>query len=247
VKKYLAELHIHTVLSPCAEVEMIPPLIVQEALDKGINMIAISDHNASANVNPVIQAAQGTGLAVLPGMEVQSKEEVHVLCLFDTLEQLAIFQNCIDAHIPSLANDPDHFGEQFVVDENGEFLRRENQLLLTSVNLSIEELFRFVNELGGLSIPAHIDRKAYGLIAVLGFIPADLNIEAVEISRNISIDQASHLSPSMKNYPIIISGDAHRLDEIIGMNVFHLEEPTIAEIRKALRGEFNRSFHIRSI
>jgi 3',5'-nucleoside bisphosphate phosphatase len=247
VKKYLAELHIHTVLSPCAEVEMIPPLIVQEALDKGINLIAISDHNASANVSSVIQAARLTELTVLPAIEVQTKEEVHVLCLFDTLEQLEAFQTCINAHLPPLQNDPHHFGEQFVVDETGEFLRREHQLLLTSVDLSIEDIFRIVYEQGGLPIPAHIDRKAFGLIAVLGFIPPDIHVEAVEISRNLNIDQASNLYPSIKGYPVIISGDAHRLEEIVGMNVFHLEEPTIAEIKMALRAENNRSFYIRSI
>lgn len=226
---------------------MIPPLIVQEALDKGINLIAICDHNASANVLSVIQAAQGTSLTVLPGIEVQTKEEVHVLCLFDTLEQLATFQAYINTHMPPLMNDPSHFGEQFVVDQTGEFLHREQKLLLTSADLSIEEIFRMVNELGGLSIPAHIDRKAFGLIAVLGFIPPDIHLEAIEISRNVSIDQVDTSFPSLAGYPIIISGDAHRLDEIIGLNVFHLKEPTITEIRLALRSQNNRSFHTRSV
>jgi 3',5'-nucleoside bisphosphate phosphatase len=226
---------------------MIPPLIVQEALDKRINLIAISDHNASANVLPVIRAAQGTGLTVLPGIEVQTKEEVHVLCLFDTIEQIVTFQACIDAHLPDFTNDPNYFGEQFVVDETGEFLRREQQLLLTSVDLPIEDVFRTVNKLGGLPIPAHIDRKAYGLIAVLGLIPPDLPIEAVEISHTLSPKQAKSKFPSIKNYPILINGDAHRLDEIIGSNVFHLKEPTIREIRKALQASDNRSFHIRTI
>jgi 3',5'-nucleoside bisphosphate phosphatase len=100
--------------------------------------------------------------------------------------------------MPPLQNDPHHFGEQFVVDETGEFFRREHQLLLTSVDLSIEDIFRIVYEQGGLPIPAHIDRKAFGLIAVLGFIPPDIDVEAVEISRNLNIDQASNLYPSIK-------------------------------------------------
>jgi 3',5'-nucleoside bisphosphate phosphatase len=247
VKTYLAELHIHTVLSPCAEVEMIPPLIVQEALDKGVHLIAISDHNSSANVLAVQKAAQGTDLIVLPGIEIQTKEEVHILCLFDRIEQLADFQMLIDHHMPPLCNDPEHFGEQFVVDESGEFVRRESQLLITSVNLTIETVFEVVNEIGGLAIPAHVDRKAYGLLAILGFIPTDIHVDAVEVSRNQSLMEVDSKFPQISGYPVLVGGDAHRLEEILGANVFIIEEPTIEEIRKALRAEDNRSMYIRSI
>jgi 3',5'-nucleoside bisphosphate phosphatase len=149
--------------------------------------------------------------------------------------------------MPHLKNDPDHFGEQFVVDDTGEFIRREQQLLLTSTDLPIGDIFRIVDDLGGLPIPAHVERKAYGIITVLGFIPADIRVEAVEISQNLGIDQARDLFPMIKNYPTIISGDAHRLNEIIGSNVFYLKEPTILEIRKAFRAEGNRSFHTCSV
>jgi 3',5'-nucleoside bisphosphate phosphatase len=247
VKTYLAELHIHTVLSPCAEVEMIPPLIVQEALDKGVHLIAISDHNSSANVLAVQKAAQGTNLIVLPGIEIQTKEEVHILCLFDRIEQLIDFQLLIDQHMPPLSNDPEHFGEQFVVDQSGEFIRRELQLLITSVDLTIETVFEVVSELGGLAIPAHVDRKAYGLLAILGFIPTDIHVEAVEISRNQSPKEVDSKFPQISGYPVLVGGDAHRLEEIVGANVFFIEEPTIEEIRKALRSEDNRSMYIRYI
>jgi 3',5'-nucleoside bisphosphate phosphatase len=226
---------------------MIPPLIVQEALDKGIHLIAISDHNSSANVVAVQKAARGTNLTVLPGIEIQTKEEVHILCLFDKIEQLADFQILIDHHIPPLFNDPEHFGEQFVVDESGEFIRRESQLLITSVDLTIETVFEVVNELGGLAIPAHVDRKAYGLLAILGFLPLDIQVEAVEISRNQSPTEVDSKLPQISGYPVLVGGDAHRLEEIVGANVFIIEEPTIEEIRKAFRVENNRSMHIRSI
>jgi 3',5'-nucleoside bisphosphate phosphatase len=139
LKAYIADLHVHTVLSPCAEVEMIPPLIVAKALNRGITLTAITDHNASANVGAVQRAAAGTRLAVLPGMELQTREEVHLLCLFDTLEQLAAWQAVVEASMPPLENKIEYFGEQFVVDETGEFIRRETQLLLTSAYLSLEE------------------------------------------------------------------------------------------------------------
>ena len=158
MKTFVAELHCHTVLSPCAEVEMIPPLIVQTAIERGINLLAITDHNASANIEAVQQAARGTALIVLPGMELQTREEVHLLCLFDTLEQSAAWQAIVDEHLPPLENDIEHFGEQFVVDETGEFIRRESRLLLTSAAMSLEDAIGRVNAIGGLAIPAHVNR-----------------------------------------------------------------------------------------
>jgi PHP family Zn ribbon phosphoesterase len=244
MKPYLAELHVHTVLSPCAEVEMIPPLIISEALERGIQLIAITDHNASANVQAVQKAAIQTGLTVLPGMEVQTQEEVHVLCLFDSLEQLAAWQALVDPHLPPLENDPEFFGEQFVVDDTGDFIRREERLLITSIDLSIEEVFFEVARLGGLAIPAHVDRKAFGLIANLGFVPPELPVEALEISRRLSPEQARLALPQVRNYPLIRSGDAHRLDEILGANQFYLESPCVSEIRKALRNEKGRSLKL---
>src|SRR5512143_1389353 len=103
---YRADLHVHTVLSPCADVEMIPPLIVEEALQRGIRLLAITDHNATANIAAVqkaaaaASAAAGTELTILPGMELQTREEVHVLCLFDKLEQAFALQQWVDARLP---------------------------------------------------------------------------------------------------------------------------------------------------
>src|SRR5512134_1725840 len=114
MKDFRADLHVHTVLSPCADVEMIPPLIVQRALELEIDLIAITDHNASANVNAVQKAAEGTSLTVLPGMEVQSREDVHLLTLFENLGALEKWQREIDQALPDLPNRPDFFGEQFV-------------------------------------------------------------------------------------------------------------------------------------
>jgi len=162
MKTFLADLHVHTVLSPCAEVEMIPPLIVDEALQRGINLIAITDHNASANIRSVQKAAAGTGLVVLPGMELQTREEVHVLCLFDEVDQIEEWQKIVSKSLPPIDNRIDYFGEQFVVDSSGEFIRREPQLLLTSTDLTFDAACQLVHNLGGLFIPAHIDRPAFG-------------------------------------------------------------------------------------
>lgn len=244
MRTYRAELHVHTVLSPCAEVEMIPPLIVHAAAEHGISLMAITDHNASANVAAVQKAAEGHGLVVLPGMEVQTREEVHVLCLFDTLEQIAAWQAQVDASLPNLKNNADYFGEQFVVDETGDFLRYETRLLATSTTLTIEQVFSRVNQLGGLAIPAHVNRQAYGLIANLGMVPLDLPVEALEISRHLKPEQAFQQFPQIRGYPLIQSGDVHMLDDFLGATLFELESPTLAEIRLALKASEGRSVHI---
>jgi predicted metal-dependent phosphoesterase TrpH len=240
LKSYVADLHVHTVVSPCADIEMIPPLIVQAALARGIHLIAITDHNTGANVAAVQKAASGSSLTVLPGMELQSREEVHLLCLFDTLAQLADWQAFVDARMPPLENNIDYFGEQFVVDETGDFIRRETQLLLASANLSLEEAVWEILRLGGLAIPAHVNRPAFSLFANLGFIPPDLPIAAVEISRHLTPAQARAQFPQLQDFPLVQNGDVHRLDEFLGVNRFQLAAPTLAELRLALRQERGR-------
>jgi PHP family Zn ribbon phosphoesterase len=233
MKQFRADLHVHTVLSPCAEVEMIPPLIVQKALEKQIHLIAITDHNTSANVGAVQKAAHGTSLTVLPGMEVQSREEVHLLTLFETLQELEAWQKEVDASLPELPNEPEFFGEQFVVDETGEFVRSEPRLLLTSSGFSIEEIFERVRALGGIVIPAHVERFSFGLFPTLGLISENWNLIALEISRQITPQRAREMFPATRNYPLIQNGDVHRLGDFLGTTVFTLASPTLLEIRLA--------------
>jgi PHP family Zn ribbon phosphoesterase len=241
MKPFRADLHVHTVLSPCAEVEMIPPLIVQSALEKKIDLIAITDHNASANVRAVQQAADGTRLTVLPGMEVQSREDVHLLTLFETMDVLEIWQAQVDDALPNLPNDTDYFGEQFLVDETGDFIRSEPRLLLNSTDFSIDEIFRRVTGLGGIVIPAHVERSSYGLFPSLGLISDEWKVLALEISRHTTPDKVAVTFPATRRYPLIQSGDVHRLDEFLGTTVFTLNSPTLMEMRMAFNTIDGRS------
>lgn len=245
MQTWRADLHVHTVLSPCAGVEMIPPLIVQEAVDQGIRLIAITDHNATANIVAVQKAAQGSGLTVLPGMELQTREEVHVLCLFDTLEQALALQDWVDAHLPVIENNADFFGEQFVVDETGDFIRREERLMLTSVTTDLNDAWLVVNDLGGLFIPAHVNRTAFGLIPVLGLLPTDFPIEALEISRHLKPEEAVKKFPQIRGCPLIQNGDVHYLDGFLGSTEWQIEAPTVAELKKAIRNESGRGFCVK--
>jgi len=241
---YQAELHVHTVLSPCAEVEMIPPLIIQTACDMGINLLAITDHNCTRNIPAMMEAALGSGVSILPGMELQTREEVHLLCIFNQPEQAFSFQQIIDPLLPAILNDPVHFGEQFVVDSTGDFLDSESRLLLTSANISLDDAVIEVKALGGIAIPAHVDRKAYGLLNMLGFFPPDLNFDAVEISRFITPEEIINQHKGIQKYPLIQSGDAHRLNEILGKCYFKIQYPSINEIIKAFNHIENRSFKL---
>jgi PHP family Zn ribbon phosphoesterase len=238
---YRADLHVHTVLSPCAGVEMIPPLIVQEALQRNIDLIAITDHNASANIAAVQKAALNTPLTVLPGIELQTEEDVHSLCLFETLEQIEDFQTFINTKLPPIKNKPDFFGEQFVVDETGDFVRREEQLVILSANISFKEAQLKVAELDGLFIPAHINRKAFGLFSHLGMLPENMHIDALEVSRHLSLEEAVRKYPGISKYPLMQNGDVHFLADFLGATLFHIAAPTIPEIRLALNGLDGRS------
>lgn len=220
---------------------MIPPLIVQEALERHIDIIAITDHNASANVIAVQKAADGTGLTVLPGMEVQSREDVHLLCLFASLADLESWQHQVDLSLPDELNPADHLGEQFVVDKEGEFIRSEPRLLLTATQFSIEEIIENVNKLHGIVIPAHVDRPSFGLFPTLGFLADWWHFPALEISRHITSGVLHQKFPSAKRLPLIQSGDAHRLNELLGSVFFELEAPTLNEILMALGGKNNRN------
>ncbi len=223
---------------------MIPPLIVERALELGIDLIAVTDHNASANVSAVQKAAEGTGLTVLPGMEVQTREDVHLLCLFASLADLEVWQHEVDLSLPNELNPADYLGEQFVVDENGDYVRTETRLLLTSTKFSIEEVIERVKQLGGLVIPAHVNRTAYGLFPTLGFLAAWWNFPALEISRHITPEALNNQFPSSKDHPLIQSGDVHRLDEFVGTTYFEIETRSLDEIRLALLGENGRKVWI---
>lgn len=244
---FLADLHIHTVLSACAETEMLPELIVERAQGLGLNIIAVTDHNSAENTAAVWNAAESTGITVLPGMELQTREEVHLVCLFDTLEQVGLWQEEVYARLPDLKNNEDVFGTQVVLDAEGKVVGKNERLLLTATSFSVGEAVSGVREMDGLCIPAHVDRPAYSIIANLGFIPLDLGITGVEISHLVGSKEARNRFPELERYSLVASGDAHRLREMSGRTTLKMEEATVAEIAKTLAGEGGRGVWIDGI
>jgi predicted metal-dependent phosphoesterase TrpH len=163
-----ADLHVHTLLSPCAAIEMTPRNIIRHAVMAGVDIVAITDHNAGDNVAATLRAAAGTGVTVLPGMEVQTREEVHLLTLFEKMRNFVQWCEFIKAHRSPLKNDERKFGAQFVVDEADELVRVEEAMLLASTDLSVQDVAERAAELGGLAIAAHVDRPAFSLLSQLG-------------------------------------------------------------------------------
>jgi PHP family Zn ribbon phosphoesterase len=237
---FLADLHIHTCLSPCAELEMLPEFILEQAQELGLQIIAVTDHNSVENAAAVVNAARGTTVTVLPGMEVQTREEVHLLTLFDTLDQAICWQEQVYANLPPLKNDEAVFGEQLLLDADGEPAGYLDRLLLTSTYFSVEDVVQRVCDLGGLCIPAHVDRTMYSIISNLGFVPPELDIVGVEISTNIGPVEVRERFPQLARYSLVASGDAHRLKEMVRRTTLKTEAPTVAELSLALAGAEGR-------
>ncbi len=230
--RYRMDLHVHTCLSPCADNGMVPPAIVAAAERAGLQAIAICDHNSAANVAAVQSAARGRELAVLAGLEVTSREELHLLALFGGSEGLAAFGALVAAHLSGL-NEPAFFGDQIVVDARGEPLELEEKLLAGATDLGAAELAEAAHRQGGLVIAAHIDREAFSVIGQLGFIPQELELDAVELSVHAGAEEPYR----RHGYPIVRSSDAHFPEEVgRASSLFLLAEPTVSELGKALRG-----------
>lgn len=231
ITPFPADLHIHTPLSPCAEREMNPSSVYAKALAQDLRIIAITDHNSTANLPGFCQQVPA-GLWVIPGIEVQTKEEVHMVCLFPDLERAMACGEMIRRHLPPVENNPDYFGEQTILDAEGKKIGEEKVLLLNSVTLSIDDLLGRVDKLGGISYPAHVDRPSFSLLSQLGFIPPGLKWKVMEISRRAPKKDFAERYPE---FTLIRASDSHRLSDLAGggRTLFYLAEPCWEEFLAA--------------
>lgn len=206
--KAFVDLHIHSCLSPCADELMTPNNIVNMAKLKGLDMIAVSDHNSARNLPAVKKVADAAGIALLPAMELTTREEVHLLSYFKTVEAACAFSDAVYPFLANIKNSPDFFGRQQVMNEEDEVICEEEKLLLGALDIPIEELADKIYAAGGLPVPAHINREGNGLLAVLGFLPPGLKVAALEVSKDMPCP------PVPKGYAILHSSDAHQLENI---------------------------------
>ncbi|WP_058485122.1 PHP domain-containing protein [Defluviitalea phaphyphila] len=230
--KYAYDLHIHTALSPCADEDMTPNNIVNMSILKELDIIAITDHNSCENAEAVMKVAKGTDLLVIPGMEIETSEEIHMVCLFPNIDFANKMQNIVYDNLPKLKNDKNIFGKQLILDDKDDIVGENEKLLLTATKLSIYDVVKYTKELKGVSFPAHIDRKSYSIISNLGWIPKDLDIHTIEVSKYCNIDK---IISKYNDFMIIKSSDAHYLTDILEREQFiEIKSKSIEEIIKYL-------------
>lgn len=208
------DLHIHTALSPCGDRSMTPNNIINMAMLKGLDVIAITDHNSTLNCRACIEVSKDKDIIVIPGIELQTKEEVHSICLFKNLSSLEKFQRFIDDKIPDKKNSPDFFGEQLILDKYDNIIDSESRLLMASVDVSLNKALEKVISLDGVLIPAHVDKGTFSIISNLGFIPMDLKISTIECSKSCDIQEFKSRYKYLEKYRILKNSDAHYLGDL---------------------------------
>ncbi len=229
-----ADLHIHTCLSACGDLTMSPSRIVKRARALKLDILGICDHNSAENVQATKNASVDKNITVLAGMEVTTREEVHIIALFDETREVLNLQRQVYEHLPPGENNETLFGPQIIANDLDEVEGYNRRLLITATSITLKVLVEEIHKLGGLAIASHVDRETYGIIGQLGFIPDDLKLDALEISPRMNRSDALARFPEIKKFPLISASDAHFLDDIgKATTSFLLEKPTIDEIRKA--------------
>ncbi len=233
LRAYRCDLHVHTCLSPCADLEMYPSAVVEKSIAEKLDIIAICDHNASENMQFVLRLAEGKSLTILPGIEITSSEEVHLLALFDTLDDLKKIQDIIYDHL-SGTNREEVFGCQAIVNDLDEVEGFNDKFLLGATKLPLLDIIHLIHSFGGLAIASHIDRESFSIISQLGFIDQDIPLDALEITRQTGIQGARIKYPELVRFPFIESSDAHFIKDIgQGTTTMFLKRGTISELRMA--------------
>lgn len=222
------DLHIHSALSPCADDNMTPSNIVGFAKLQGLDAVAIADHNAIANVKVAMDVGDAFDVVVVPAMELQTAEDIHVLCLFEKFEDLQSFYNSI--HFADIQNRAEIFGEQLILDEDDNILGKEQRMLLVASGVSVEEVVSLAKQHNGIAVAAHIDREENGMVAILGTVTEDFSV--VEISATAT-KQIQCYTTGRK---VITNSDAHTLEDIgVADGELEVTERSAKGILQALR------------
>lgn len=240
MSSFAYDFHIHSCLSPCGDNDMTPNNLVNMAAISGLEIIAITDHNTCRNAPAVLKAGESIGLPVIPGMELETAESAHVVCLFETLEGALAFSDYVYGHMPHVKNRAEIFGEQRILDENDTLIGIEENLLLVSTFIGAEEVVDLTAEYGGVAFPAHVDRDSYSLIASLGTIPPEYGFHTAEVTRKADLENWKERNPELREMMILRDSDSHYLETLTDeAQRLHLPEKSVKavleRIRKGLR------------
>ncbi len=244
MKCYRADLHIHSVLSPCGSLKMSPKNIFENAKKNKINLLAITDHNSMKNCLSYKKVALKYKINFLFGVEIQTAEEIHLIALFDDNDNAMSFDNLLYESLLPVKNNPEFFGDQVIIDENENILGFEEKALINSSVWDLETTINNVLNYNGFCFPAHIDAPTFSIISQLGFIPDNLKIEALGITKKCNLKKLIDKFPYLKKYAFIKNSDAHYPNDVgSGYTEFYLNSPSIAELRMAVKNKNNRKIY----
>ena len=220
---------------------MTPRNIIEKAASCGINIIALCDHNSAENIAVTQEIGKKRGIVVIPGMEITSSEEVHVLGFFESLERALAMQEVVYEHLQPGDNDEDAFGMQVIVNEEDEVLGFNKRLLIGATDLSVNRIVELIHVLQGIAVASHIDREVFGIIGQLGFIPPEACFDALEISSRIGMEEALEKFGGYRTLPWITSSDAHQLEDVGKKTIgLYMNHATFEELSLVLRGVEDR-------
>ncbi len=236
MKKYYYDLHIHSCLSPCGDNDMTPNNIAGMGVVAKLDIMALTDHNTSRNCPAFFKTAKANGIVPVAGMELTTAEDIHLVCLFEKLEDAMKFDELVSGKRIPIKNRTDIFGEQLVMDENDEVIGTDEYLLSNATFITVDEAPALVEECGGICYPAHIDREANGIVATLGVFPEEPYFPCAELHDGDKRAEYEERFPLLKDKPVVVSSDAHYLWDISGrLNCFELDcEESEEDIRKKL-------------
>lgn len=237
MRRYRYDLHTHSCLSPCGDNDMTPNNLVNMAALLGCEILAVTDHNTCRNAPAAVRVGEAAGVLVIPGMELCTAEEAHVVCLFETVEAALAFDEYVAAHTMHIPNRPEIFGEQLILNERDEEIGRIDRLLITATEISVNDVQALVASYGGVAFPAHVDKDAYSVTAALGAIPPEAGFRAAELSGGADRAAVLRLYPELQDMILLRDSDAHYL-HLMQENMSQVELParTAGVLLDVLRG-----------
>lgn len=233
--RYFYDLHLHSCLSPCGDMDMTPNNITGMASILGLQIIALTDHNTCRNCEATIEAGKRNGVVVVPGMELTTSEDIHAVCLFPSLEKAMDWDAYVDAHRIKIKNRADIYGRQVLMNAEDEEIGEIEHLLLPGTEISIMNAYRKVQEFGGICYPAHIDRDSLSILSVLGEIDPYCGFVTAELANFAKLEALRLVHPILDALHIVSSSDAHYLENMRDAAfTLNLEEPTAVEVIRVL-------------
>ena len=238
--KYYYDLHLHSCLSPCGDMDMTPNNLVNMAKLLGLDVIALTDHNTSLNCEAAMKVGEEVGVLVIPGMELTTSEDIHAVCLFPTLEKALKWNAYVDENRIKIKNKVHIYGRQVIMNENDEETGEIEHLLIPATNISIMNAHKLVKEFGGVCFPAHIDRDSLSILSVLGEIDESCGFTAAELADKSKLATLRVLHPILDSLRIVTDSDAHYLENMReAENFMELPELTRESVLGYLDGKMN--------